>query len=164
MTKYAFNEGDRVRCLTVCGGETVAVVGGLYTVVCAPQYNSDLLRFRDAAGRISSMFSERFEPAPEVTTPAAQKAPAKAGNDVTPYKPKPGSRLDQVLTHLLSGKSLTQGEGIVLGYGTRVAASVHALRDRGHNIVTTMKEDLKGFPYAEYRLVTRRANGNRKAT
>jgi hypothetical protein len=74
-----------------------------------------------------------------------------------------GTRLDQVLTHLLTGKSLTQGEGLVLGYGTRVAASVHELRRKGHNIVTTMKEDLNGFPYAEYRLVTRRANGNRKA-
>ena len=72
------------------------------------------------------------------------------------------TRLEQVLAHLITGKSLTQGEAIVLGYGTRLAATVHDLRGKGHTIVTTMKEDIHGAPYAEYRLVTRRANGNRK--
>lgn len=73
------------------------------------------------------------------------------------------TRYEQVLNHLTSGRSLTQGEALVLGYGTRLAATVHALKKRGHNIVTTMKEDLHGYPYAEYSLVIRGRNGNRKA-
>lgn len=74
------------------------------------------------------------------------------------------TRYDQVLNHLTSGRTLTQGEALVLGYGTRLAATIHALKKRGHNIVTTMKEDLNGYPYAEYSLVTRNSrNGNRKA-
>lgn len=73
------------------------------------------------------------------------------------------TRYEQVLNHLTSGRSLTQGEALVLGYGTRLAATVHALKKRGHNIVTTMKEDLHGYPYAEYSLVIRGRSGNRKA-
>jgi hypothetical protein len=74
------------------------------------------------------------------------------------------TRYDQVLNHLLSGRSITQGEATVLGYGTRLAATIHDLKKRGHTIVTTMKEDLHGNPYAEYSLVLRNSrNGNRKA-
>lgn len=74
------------------------------------------------------------------------------------------TRYDQVLNHLLSGKTLSQGEALVLGYGTRLAATVHDLKKRGHNIVTSMKRDINGAPYADYSLVTRNSrNGNRKA-
>ncbi|WP_448955704.1 helix-turn-helix domain-containing protein [Labrys neptuniae] len=80
-------------------------------------------------------------------------------------KPRPrkaGGRCDQVLGFLLAGKSLTQGEAIVLGFGTRLAATVHTLKGRGHTIITTMKEDSFGHPYAEYSLVKRSASGKRK--
>lgn len=72
------------------------------------------------------------------------------------------TRIDQVLAHLLSGKTLTQGEGILLGYGTRIAVSINRLRERGHSITTKMKEDIHGYPYAEYSLVTRNRHGDRK--
>jgi Helix-turn-helix domain len=70
------------------------------------------------------------------------------------------TRNDQVLSHLLSGRTITQGEAIVLGYGTRLASTVHRLRGKGHNIVTAMKEDLNGIEYAEYSLVKRDRYGN----
>ncbi len=73
------------------------------------------------------------------------------------------TRYDQVLNHLTSGRSLTQGEATVLGYGTRLAATIHDLKGRGHNITSTIKKDLNGRPYAEYRLVTRGRSGDRKA-
>jgi hypothetical protein len=75
-------------------------------------------------------------------------------------KNKP-TRMDQVLSHFARGKSLTQGEAIILGYGTRLAATINVLRARGHDIKTVMKEDLNGNPYAEYQLVTRNSrSGN----
>lgn len=154
MTDKHFKAGDRVRCLTVCGGESVAVPGEVYTVTRDTMPGLGLTEFKNDHGAVSAMFAERFDLVPEVVAPVTPKAPAPV---------MPGTRLDQVLKHLLTGKTLTQGEGIILGYGTRVAATVHTLRQRGHNIVTTMKEDLNGFTYAEYRLVTRRPNGNRKA-
>jgi hypothetical protein len=69
------------------------------------------------------------------------------------------TRNDQVLSHLLSGRTITQGEAIVLGYGTRLASTIHRLRGKGHNIVTAMKEDLSGIEYAEYSLVQRKHSG-----
>lgn len=69
------------------------------------------------------------------------------------------SRTDQVRAHLLSGKTITQGEALLLGYGTRLSSSIHKLRERGYDIRTTMKEDIHGYPYAEYALVQRNRNG-----
>lgn len=66
------------------------------------------------------------------------------------------TRKQQVLTHLLSGRTLTQGEATVLGYGTRLAARVRDLRRDGHKIVTTNKFDIHGIPYGEYRLISRK--------
>ncbi|CAB4139292.1 Helix-turn-helix domain containing protein [uncultured Caudovirales phage] len=64
------------------------------------------------------------------------------------------TRKSQVLTHLLSGRTLTQGEATVLGYGTRLAARVLDLKRDGHNIQTKMKFDIHGNPYGEYKLLT----------
>lgn len=73
------------------------------------------------------------------------------------------TRYAQVLNHLTSGRSLTQGEAFVLGYGTRLAATIHDLRKRGHKIDSRVKHDLNGRPYSEYRLATYNSrNGNRK--
>lgn len=67
------------------------------------------------------------------------------------------TRKQQIINHLTSGRTLTQGEAIVLGYGTRLAARIKDLRTEGHKIVTSMKFDIHGIPYAEYRLIERRA-------
>ena len=66
------------------------------------------------------------------------------------------SRQQLVLNHLLTGRSLTQGEAIILGYGTRLAAKIHRLKGKGYKIRAVMKYDINGIPYAEYSLVTTR--------
>lgn len=73
------------------------------------------------------------------------------------------TRTQQVLAHLTSGRTLTQGEAVLLGYGTRLSSTIEKLRKRGHNIVTTMKTDINGYPYGEYRLLVRDRWGKRKA-
>lgn len=100
-------------------------------------------------------YAYRFELAP------AEKAIAPKTKRTAEFKK--GGRCDQLLKFLTTGRTITQGEAIVLGFGTRLAATVHDLRGAGHNVVTSMKEDCHGNPYAEYRLVTRKANGDRKA-
>lgn len=72
------------------------------------------------------------------------------------------TRCDQLLKFLLTGRTITQGEAIVLGFGTRLAATVHDLKKRGHVIVTNMKEDHSGNPYAEYSLVSRRQTSGKR--
>lgn len=64
------------------------------------------------------------------------------------------SRQQMVLNHLLTGRSLTQGEAILLGYGTRLAAKIHRLKGKGYKICTVMKYDINDIPYAKYSLVT----------
>lgn len=86
--------------------------------------------------------------------PAAEPV-AKPQRPMTP-------RLKAVLDHLLRGLTLTQGEAMILGYGTRLSDFIHRLRARGHDIRLTMKEDIHGRPYGEYRLVTRNRNGELK--
>ena len=74
------------------------------------------------------------------------------------------TRIDQVIRHLSTGRTLTQGEATILGYGTRLAATIHDIKRKGHNVVTTIKHDINGYPYAEYKLVTRSSfTGARKA-
>ena len=69
---------------------------------------------------------------------------------------KTPSRKQRILNHLLTGRSLTQGEAIVLGYGLRLAARINELKAAGHRIRTVLKYDINGIQYAEYSLVTRR--------
>ncbi len=70
--------------------------------------------------------------------------------------------MTKVLTHLTSGRSLTQGEATILGYTTRLADVVHRLKKKGHQIERTNKVDINGRPYGEYRLLTRDRFGNLK--
>lgn len=79
---------------------------------------------------------------------------ARAAAPTTSTTPM-SKKLKAVLDHLTSGRTLTQGEAIVLGYGTRLADLVHRLKKRGHDIRCTRKTDIHGSPYGEYRLVTR---------
>lgn len=68
-----------------------------------------------------------------------------------------------VLALLVSGKSITQAEALVLGFGTRLADLIHRLKADGHDIVCDLKEDMHGTKYGSYRLVVRDRFGNRKA-
>lgn len=77
--------------------------------------------------------------------------------------PRTGSHEAQVLAHLLSGKTITPGEAILLGYGFRLAVSVQRLREKGHNIITALKRDDHGNPYGEYSLVKRGRDGQRRS-
>lgn len=67
-----------------------------------------------------------------------------------------------ILNHLLTGRSLTQGEAVALGYGPQpIAATIYSLRGDGHSIITRFKRDLHGVRYAEYALVKRNTFGDR---
>ncbi len=157
MTK--FNIGDRVRfrdteaaAFRLPKGTTATVVKGEYTT----KYGTfiDVEWDREVSMAHGGWFPRRFELAPvKSATPKAKRI----------GEFKKGGRCDQLLRFLTTGRTITQGEAIVLGFGTRLAATVHDLRAAGHNVVTSMKEDCHGNPYAEYRLVTRKANGDRKA-
>lgn len=68
-------------------------------------------------------------------------------------KPKdPNTKIAKLKAHFLSGRSLTQLEAIGLYGAFRLAARVHDLKADGMKIVTRMKEDPNGNPYAEYQL------------
>lgn len=87
---------------------------------------------------------------------------------VTLISAKPRARKNDsyralVLSHLVSGKTLTQGEAILLGFGMRLAVTIDRLRGEGHKIQTTMKTDSNGHQYGEYKLVVRNRFGDRKA-
>lgn len=69
---------------------------------------------------------------------------------------KTGTKTNRVLNHLLSGKTITAGEAVILFSLFRLASVIHDLREAGHNITTTMKEDVNGTPYAEYKLVQKK--------
>jgi hypothetical protein len=75
--------------------------------------------------------------------------------------PRPSKKAG-VLALLLQGKSITQAEALVLGFGTRLADLIHRLKKDGHNIVCDLKEDIHGTTYGSYRLVTRNRFGDRK--
>lgn len=68
-------------------------------------------------------------------------------------KPKAtNTKIAKLKAHFLSGRSLTQLEAIGLYGAFRLAARVHDLKADGMKIVTRMKEDPNGNPYAEYQL------------
>lgn len=72
-----------------------------------------------------------------------------------PKAPKPkatNTKIAKLRSHFLSGRSLTQLEAIGLYGAFRLAARVHDLKADGMKIVTRMKEDPNGNPYAEYQL------------
>lgn len=73
-------------------------------------------------------------------------------------------RSKAILDHLLSGRSLTQGEAVALGYGPQpIAATIFKLRADGHNIITRNKRDIHNVRYAEYALVVRNRFGEKVA-
>lgn len=65
----------------------------------------------------------------------------------------------RILQHLQEGRSLTPLEALGV-YGVyRLSAVIHRLRRAGYNIITEMRYDPNGKPYAEYRLVHDHARG-----
>ena len=159
MTNYT--AGQKLRCITASRySPTHGKPGDIVTFDASREAVAGYLRIVHDGGRLDTVIASRFEavvePAPVAETVITPKAKRIA-------EFKKGGRCDQLLKFLTTGRTITQGEAIVLGFGTRLAATVHDLRGAGHNVVTSMKEDCHGNPYAEYRLVTRKANGDRKA-
>lgn len=66
----------------------------------------------------------------------------------------PNSRTSQILAHMRVNKhGISPMESIVVFGVYRLASVVHRLRERGHNIITEMREDAHGKTYARYKLV-----------
>lgn len=62
------------------------------------------------------------------------------------------TKIERLKSHLRTGKSITQLEALGLYGMFRLAARVHELKQQGWNIVTDMREDENGNPYARYHL------------
>lgn len=76
-------------------------------------------------------------------------------DEIVPTAPaNPVTKIDKIKAHLLSGRSLTQLEALGLYGAFRLAARIHDLKAQGWKIVSTIKEDPNGNPYAEYKLRT----------
>ena len=98
----------------------------------------------------------------EVTYPSGYPSSQIVANgDFKVFKPKPkkapkpkaaNTKIAKLRSHFLSGRSLTQLEAIGLYGAFRLAARVHELKGDGMKIITRMKEDPNGNPYAEYQL------------
>lgn len=139
MTK--FNIGNTVRIISTDGDYRAAGRGGQEAIVTnvtdGDKHFPPLVAVRCADGTEFAMFDYRFEPV---------KKPRKT-------KPKAtNTKIAKVRAHFISGRSLTQLEAIGLYGAFRLAARVHELKAEGMKIVTRMKEDPNGNPYAEYQL------------
>lgn len=79
-----------------------------------------------------------------------------------PVKPKrtftPSSQNGMILAHLLSGGALTRVTADHLYRVASLTRRIRDLRDAGHKIIATTKEDHTGRPYVEY---TMRVNKGR---
>ena len=148
MNKTEFKNGDRVVCINERDSEDCLEIGKIYTVLYSREHSGKTYLFlAEVSNNLGiGWYATRFKKISQETSHTSKR-----------------TRYDQVLNHLLSGHSLTQGEAIMLGFGTRLAATVYTLKKRGHNIVTKMKTDSNGYDYADYSLVTRNSsNGNVK--
>ena len=63
------------------------------------------------------------------------------------------SQNKQILNHLQSGRSITPVQALTSFGCFRLAARIHFLRQKGHNILTELKETPLGKSYALYRYV-----------
>ena len=61
------------------------------------------------------------------------------------------SQNKQILSHLQSGLSITPVQALTRFGCFRLAARIHFLRQKGHNIKTELKETPTGKSYALYR-------------
>lgn len=67
------------------------------------------------------------------------------------------SKLEKVLDHLLSGKSITSWEAIKLYRATRLSAIIYDLRAKGYNIHSEKEyNEVTGTNFARYVLLKRK--------
>ncbi len=59
----------------------------------------------------------------------------------------------KILAHLLSGKTITNNESMLVYHVARLSDVIFKLRNAGYEIVMTMKVDGIGGKYASYELV-----------
>jgi hypothetical protein len=60
----------------------------------------------------------------------------------------------KILAHLLTGKTITNNESMLVYHVSRLSDVVFKLRNAGYDISMTMKVDGVGGKYASYKLVT----------
>jgi hypothetical protein len=78
--------------------------------------------------------------------PATNQAHQNSGIDCS----KADTKIQRILCHLLSGKSLTSWQCFEMFKHTRLAAAVHDLRGRGYPIKTIEEHSQDGTVYAKY--------------
>ena len=59
----------------------------------------------------------------------------------------------KILAHLLTGKTITNNESMLVYHVSRLSDVILKLRRAGYDISTTMKVDAVGGKYASYKLV-----------
>lgn len=69
------------------------------------------------------------------------------------------TQLDHLKSHLKSGRSITALEALGLYGMFRLAARIKELKDRDWQIDTTMKRDINGKQYGEYKLAPQNNHG-----
>jgi hypothetical protein len=100
-------------------------------------------------GEAAKNRNQWFVPAEHLEVLSLAEAPAAKA-------PQAKQQTDRILAHLLAGKSITQLEAFGVYRIFRLAARIHELKQKGHKIVTNMRVDETGKPFAEYSLVTAR--------
>lgn len=68
-----------------------------------------------------------------------------------------GSQSSRILAHLLSGKSITNGECRLVYGDWRLSDIIFKIREAGFEVNTTIKEDAVGHKYASYTLAAKAA-------
>ncbi len=64
-----------------------------------------------------------------------------------------GPQVRKILAHLLTGKTITNNESMLVYHVARLSDVIFKLRNAGYEIVMTMKVDGIGGKYASYKLV-----------
>jgi helix-turn-helix protein len=65
---------------------------------------------------------------------------------------KPGSQNDLLLKHLLSGKTITRYEAMLMFRVQNITARMSDLYKAGYDVKTTIRTDPNGQTYAKYSL------------
>ncbi len=159
MKLEQFPFGTKVRVTGVTYGQIIYTdrVGTIEAVI--PHPSGDYVRVKFANGDRWSFSMDGSDGViePIVEAPALEQASASG-----PMISEGSPTIDKVLAFLTSGKTLTQGEALLLGFGTRLASHIDRLRKRGHKINMVLKRDINGRTYGEYSLATRDRFGNLK--
>jgi hypothetical protein len=71
----------------------------------------------------------------------------------------PTTKIAKVAGHLVGKKSITSWKAIELYQATRLADIIFTLKNKGWDIITTMRYEPDGTRYAVYRLISFPLNG-----